>query len=147
MRVNNVPRGWTLVSATTGGHDALDEPIDIRANVADLTLTFENRPLGSISGTVTRQTTGSTTVVVFPADAAKRTDTIGNARRVRAIRLVNDTFAVGNLPPGSYLVIALDGDAPTGWQDPARLAAWAAHATTVDVTVGEAARVTLQVDK
>src|SRR5262249_52919587 len=59
LRVGTVPRGLTLVSALTGGHDALDEPIDVHDNIDDLTLTFDSRPLGSIAGTVTRQTPGS----------------------------------------------------------------------------------------
>ncbi len=148
LRINTMPRGWTLVSATTGGHDALDEPIDVHSNLDDLTLTFENRPLGSISGTVTRDMPGSTTVIVFPADAAKRLDSANNARRLRASRpQESGTFAIGGLAPGAYLVIALDGDAPAGWQDPAKLEAWAAKAQHVDVALADIAHVTLQVSK
>jgi protocatechuate 3,4-dioxygenase beta subunit len=148
LRINTLPRGWTLVSAMTGGHDALDEPIDIHASIDDLTLALENRPLGSITGTVSRPTTLPTTVIVFAADAAKRLDSANNARRMRATRpLAEGQFTIGGLAPGAYLVVALDGDAPAGWQDPARLAQWASTATHVDVALGETAHIALQVDK
>ena len=148
LRINTLPRGWTLVSAMTGGHDALDEPIDIHANIEDLALRFENRPLGSITGTVSRPTTLPTTVIVFPADAAKRLDSANNARRMRAARpLAEGQFTIGGLAPGAYLVVALDGDAPAGWQDPARLAQWASTATHLDVALGEVAHIVLQMDK
>jgi hypothetical protein len=148
LRINILPRGWTLVSATTAGHDALDEPIDIHANVDDLTLSFENHPLGLLSGTVTRDAPGSTTVIVFPSEASKRLDNANNARRMRAIRpLESGAFTIGGLAPGAYFVVALDGDAPAGWQDPARLATWQSVAQRVDIALADIAHVTLQVNR
>lgn len=145
------PRGWTILSATTGAHDLLDDPIDIRANLADLVLTLTDRPLGSIGGSAVRldgQPAPGATVLVFPADASKRQDTSPAARRLRAVRAQESgAFVVANLPPGDYLTLAMDADPPAGWQDPQRLQGWEHSATRVALALGQVQRLNLEVIK
>jgi hypothetical protein len=141
-------RGWTVESATTGDHDIADDPVDIRSNIVDLVLTLTDRPLGTISGSVVSggQPATDASVIVFPANANQRRDTSVPARRLRAIRAqVTGAFAIGNLPPGEYLVLALDADPPAGWQNPQRLEAWEKAATRVTIALGEVQRLNLEV--
>lgn len=145
------PHGWTVVSATTGDRDVLDDPLDIRANIVDLVLTLTDRPLGAIAGSAVRlngQPAADATVVVFPADARERQDTSPAARRLRAVRAQESgAFAVPNLPPGDYLALALDSDPPAGWQDPQRLQGWETSATRVALALGEVQKLNLEVIK
>jgi hypothetical protein len=141
-------RGWTVESATTGDRDIVDDPIDIRSNIVDLVLTLTDRPLGTISGLALSggQPATDASVVVFPANANQRRDTSVSARRLRAIRAqVTGAFAIGNLPPGDYLALALDADPPAGWQNPPQLEAWEKLATRVTVALGEVQRLNLEV--
>jgi len=145
------PRGWTVVSAMSGGHDLLDDPIDLRANLDDLTLTLTNGPLGAATGVVVSAAggpAGGATALIFPADAADRGDTSATARRLRQIRVPAwGAFTFGNLPPGDYLAVALAGDPPAEWQAPESLRALARSATPVTVALGQTQTIRLEVAK
>src|SRR5579864_3408394 len=144
-------RGWTVESATTGDHDIVDDPIDVRSNIVDLVLTLTDRALGTIAGSAVDgagQPATDASVIVFPANAGQRRDTGAAARRLRAIRTqITGAFAIANLPPGDYLALALNADPPAGWQSPQRLEAWEKVATRVTVALGEVQRLNLEVIK
>jgi hypothetical protein len=143
-------RGWTVLSATTGDHDVLDDPLDIRSSIADLVLKMTDRPFGAISGSVVSggQPAPDATVVVFPANANLRRDTSASARRLRALRAqVTGAFVIANLPPGDYWALALDAELPAGWQNAQRLESWVKSATPVTVALGDVQKLNLEVIK
>ena len=145
------PRGWAVVSATSGGHDLLDEPVDLRANIDDLTLVLTSGPLGAATGlvvTAAGEPAGGATALIFPANAADRGDTSPTARRLRQIRVpASGAFTFGGLPPGDYLAVAIAGDPPADWQAPESLRTLARSATAVTVTLSQTQTIRLEVSK
>ena len=145
------PRGWAVVSAMIGGHDVLDDPIDLRANIDDLTLVLTSGPLGAATGqvvTATGEPAGGATALIFPASEADRSDTSPTARRLRHIRVPAwGAFTFGNLPPGDYFAVAVPGDPPADWQAPESLRALARSATRITVSLGQTQTIRLEVAK
>jgi hypothetical protein len=145
------PRGWTVVSAVSRGHDLLDDPFDLQANIDDLAVTLTSGPLGAATGTVVTAAgvpAAGATVLIFPAKAEDRGDTSTTARRLRQIRVPAwGAFTFGNVPPGDYLVVALAGDPPADWQAPESVRALARSATPVTVSLGQTQSVRLEVSK
>jgi len=150
VRVANVPRGWTLVSARLGDRDLLDVPIEVQsAPVSDVVLTFTDHGLGGVNGVV-QDAAGSpafnAVVLVFPATREPRLDTSAQARRFRLIHTTTTgNFSAGGLPDGSYLAIALPEAPAIEWQDAKQLDALAPRASKVDVAIGPPSTVTLTV--
>jgi hypothetical protein len=149
LRATSLPQGWALVSAVAGGHDLLDEPADLRTSVDDVLLTFSARPLPTLNGAVQDahgDVTSTGAVVVFPADGTLRQDTSPNARRIRVVRpSEGGSYFIAGLPPGEYLVAAIDDDPPPDWQAATWLDALSARATRVRLGIGEAHVLDLQV--
>jgi hypothetical protein len=148
VRVGNVPRGWTLESATAAGRDALDVPLDVQSSDVDgVVLHFVDRPLGGVSGLVQDSAgapASNAVVLIFPVAREPGLDTTPQARRFRSVRsLANGSFNTGGLPPGAYLAVALPNPPAPDWQDPQRLAALAPSATRVEVGSGPSAAITL----
>jgi hypothetical protein len=145
------PAGFIVLSATAGGIDVLDRPIDISATAADLTVTLTDARFSNVAGVVTSSgvpATDAVTVLAFPAKADQRQDSTPASRRVRAVRAqLQGLFSVGPLPPGDYCVVAIPGDAPRGWQTEESLAALAASATHVTVLSGPLAPISLEVKR
>ncbi|MFI5177008.1 MAG: collagen binding domain-containing protein [Vicinamibacterales bacterium] len=150
VRIANPPRGWTPAAVRIGRRDALDVPLEVSsAAIADVVLTFADRPLGGITGTVT-DATGSpasdAVVLIFPAVREPDLDTIGQTRRLRLVHSgTNGAFAVGGLADGHYLAVALPSSPSIDWQDPKRLDALAPHASAIDVQSGPPQSVALTV--
>jgi hypothetical protein len=150
VRVANAPRGWQLESARAGTRDAIDEALDIQsANIDDVVLTFSDRPLGIVNGSVVDATgapMAAAVVLIFPSDRQAGFDTSAQARRFRLVRpALNGTFGTGGLPAGSYLAIAVPRAAASEWQDRARLDSLAPQAMHVEVAKGPPQSVTLTV--
>jgi hypothetical protein len=145
------PRGWTVVSAIGGGHDLLDDPIELGANIDDLVLTLTSGPLGAVTGLVVSaagEPAGGATAIIFPANAADRGDTSPTARRIRQIRVPAwGAFTFGNLPPGDYLAVALASDPAADWQSPESLHALARSAKPVTVTLAQTQTIRLELSK
>ncbi len=129
--VSNRPLGfrsldaWRLVSATVGGREVLDAPIEIRSGetVSDLVLRFTNRPseLGGRLQTSAGQAAPAFSIIVFSIDRAFWTP---SSRRVRQTRPATDgVFSVKGLPAGDYYIAALTDVEPGEWYDPAFLVA------------------------
>ena len=120
VRVQGGVANMTLKSATTGGRDILDFPMEVRPNqdVADLTLTMSNQAQ-ELSGTLTdAQSMPATayTVIVFSADTKFWTP---QSRRIVSARPGTDgRFIVRNLPPGEYYLAAVTDVEPGDWFDP-----------------------------
>jgi hypothetical protein len=152
LRVATLPRYWTLLSALSGSRDALDAPLEIReTDIADVVLSFANRPLATVSGTA-RDAEGQPSIdaaiLIFPVDRALWADTSATSRRLRLVRpLQGGTYTVQGLPAGEYFAAAVSGVVPAAWQDPQKLAALTLRATRVRVDSGETRALDLQVIK
>jgi len=152
LRVTQVPRGWTLESATAGARDVLDASFEIQSSDVDgVVVRFVDHPLGGVNGVV-QDASGTpmsnATVLIFPATRESGLDSAPQARRFRSVRsLSNGSFGAGGLPPGAYLAVALAAGPAPDWQDPARLDALAASASRVEVGAGPSQPVTLSIAK
>jgi uncharacterized protein (DUF2141 family) len=133
------PGTWFARSALVRGVDALDVPIDIRAeeHIDSVVVTLSDRP-AQLSGTVHNAAGGEPnafTVILFPADAALW---LPHARRIQAARPSSDgAFAFRGLPPGDYLLAAIDDVEGGEWFDPGLLQRLAARAMTLALGDGE----------
>jgi hypothetical protein len=132
---------WQPKSASAEGRDILDETIDLgTTDVTDLVITFTDRPLGTISGTV-RAAQGApdpeALVAIFPADPRLRTDLSGGSRRMRLARTTaSGQYAIPGLPPGQYLIAAGGDELFDTWLEPSALQALSRRATRVDIAEG-----------
>ncbi len=152
LRVTNPPRGWTVDSVRVGSRDALDMPIELgAANVDGVTVTFRDRPFGSVAGTVhdaAGMPANGAIVLVFPATRDAGLDTSPQSRRLRLTRTSpTGSFVAGGLPDGAYLAIAVPDVRASEWADPARLDALASQASRVDVSAAPAQPVALTIVK
>ena len=140
VRVLGSPSGWMFKSATYGGRDVSDTPLDLRSDASDVVITFTDKWSG-LSGTVTTARgapDAEALVVVFPTDSQMWSSYGLNFRRMKSIQTTKTgqyTFPV--LAPGEYYVAALR-DANVGdWQDPAFLDSLARSASQVRIDEGE----------
>jgi protocatechuate 3,4-dioxygenase beta subunit len=130
-------RGWTYRSTAIGGQDTLDRPIDIRASMEDVVVTFTDRP-AQLDGKV--QTAAAVPapdrfVVLFPTD---KTAWHPQSRRILSVRPSTDGgYSIKNLVPGEYLLAAVDDVEPGEWFDPAFLERAAAGAMRITIAEGE----------
>jgi carboxypeptidase family protein len=141
LRVPSSPGTWQPKSATVDGRDAMDDAIDLGASdITDIVITFTDRPLGTITGTVRSAQGGAdptALVAIFPADPRLRTDFSGNSRRMRLARTTAaGQYAIPGLPPGQYLIVAGGDELYETWLEPSALQALARRATRVDLAEG-----------
>jgi hypothetical protein len=128
---------WWLKSLVIGGREALDSPLDLRRSVDDAVATFADRA-SEVSGTV-KDAQGNPVsdhvIVVFSAD---RSTWFFNSRRVAGVRAdAQGRYAVRNLPPGDYRIVASPDVEPGEWFDPAVHERLLPAATAVTVTGAE----------
>jgi hypothetical protein len=132
------PAGWYFKSATYQGRDLLTNPLQLDGqDVTDVVMTFTDRPT-TLSGVVTNrdgQPDASASVLAFPADYQTWID---NGMPAIAARIVTasqaGTYAIGDLRPGDFLVVASNFDLLDRWQDAATVRALAGNATRVTLT-------------
>jgi hypothetical protein len=114
---------WTLKSATAGGRDALDVPLDLAPNevISNAVVTFTDATQ-EVSGRLqdaSGRPAPDFTMVVFPADTRYW---LPQARRIKTARPSTDgRFVVPGLPPGDYRIAAVLDIAPNEANDPAFL--------------------------
>jgi protocatechuate 3,4-dioxygenase beta subunit len=130
-------RAWTLRSAVIAGQDSLDAPIDIRQPVDDAVLTFTDRP-SELAGRVLNAAGAAAPdcyVILFSSD---RTFWISQSRRILSARPASDaSYTIRNIPPGDYLVAAVDDVEPGEWFDPAFLQRLVSAAAKISIADGE----------
>jgi hypothetical protein len=122
---------WWLKSLVIGGREMLDAPLDLRQGADDAVMTFSDRA-SEISGTL-KDSQGhaapETFVIAFSSD---RSTWFFNSRRVAGVRPdAEGRFAIRNLPPGEYRVIAVPDLESNEWFDPVLLERLAPVATLV----------------
>ncbi len=137
--------GWRPRAVMIGGRNALEEPIDLTADVGGAMVTFTSRST-ELAGTV-RGATGANShasVLIFPADYEPWIANGMRSTRARAIAAGSDgTFVAAGLPAGNYRVIALAPDVLADVQDATLIERLASTATLVTLVEGEPRSVSL----
>jgi protocatechuate 3,4-dioxygenase beta subunit len=141
LRVSRAPAGWTLARVIVNGLDATDAVLSfgtVDQSVRDAQIVMTNQ-ITRLSGIVTDS---SKAVVAFPED---RDRWYLGSRFLSASRTApTGAFAITGLPPGRYLVAAVDRlPDDDGWQDPAYLGQLASHATHIALDDGQQRTLTL----
>jgi protocatechuate 3,4-dioxygenase beta subunit len=131
---------WTLKTATSGGRDVSDEPLEIAGSDIDgVVLVLADRTT-QLSGTVRNpQGQGDTQadVIVFPADHQRWKQYGVTGRRARSARATKTgAYSIQGLPAGDYYVVAVDSTSSGEWQDPKFLEAASRVATRVTLLDG-----------
>jgi hypothetical protein len=116
--------GWWLRSAILNGTDLMDLPPEIgpeTGNLSGVVLTLSDRHTG-LEGTFSSAAGAPATeyfIVAFPAERALWHPA---SRRLVSTRPATDgRFSIPDLPPGEYLVVALNDLDPDRWRTPSFL--------------------------
>lgn len=126
--------GWMPASISVSGQPAESRCIEVGAtDVANVVLTLTDQPT-RVSGTVRdrqERVQPLTAVLVFPVDATRWTTSpmFSALRHTWTSRYA--TYEFLGLPQGEYAIVAIEGDVPSDWRDPAVLARLAASAVRV----------------
>jgi hypothetical protein len=124
VRADQLPRGWFLKSIASRGADAVDDPVAVRGDDVTLAIALTTRGtevIGTVRDARMQYAVGAA-VIVMPVLADGRG--IWTPNRIRETRVsASGVFNVKGLPPGDYVVVAIDEASAEGWQDPRRLAA------------------------
>jgi hypothetical protein len=135
--VNTGGPGWIIDSVIVGGQDALDAPLEVRANrhVSGVTITFTDR-VTELSGTVvTEKGEPATehTLLLYPTDSKYWTP---QSRRIRTMRAGGDgVYVFRAIPPGDYRLTTLLDPEPGSWYD--REVLEQLDATSVRITLAD----------
>jgi hypothetical protein len=138
VRVQNSPSGWMFKSATADGHDVVDTPMTVAADLLNVVVTFTDRWSG-LRGVVQNQhgPDPSAAVLIFPTDPETGGSAGASPRRVRLIRPGKTGNYSVNLPGGEYYVLAVPDGQSGDWQDPAFLDAASRAAARITIREGE----------
>ena len=132
------PRGWTMKSVYFDGREATDEVVEVKGNnITGLNVIFTDR-ISAVSGTV-RDARGApaanVSVVVFADDERLW---YPQSRHINAVRTnTAGAFGIDGLPPGRYLVAAVEDVEQGEWFDPAFLDQIKGGATRLTLGEGE----------
>jgi uncharacterized protein (DUF2141 family) len=145
--VIGAPPALKLKSVMTGGRDALDSPLEVKAgeDVGGVVATLSDKST-VVSGMLQDsggQPATDYTVIAFSADSRFW---MPNSRRIQAARpATTGAFTFRDLPPGDYLLVAVT-DVETGqWYDPAFLRQLQGSAASMKLAEGERKTQTLRV--
>ena len=133
------PGNWTLRSSVVNGQDSLDIPFVVAPgqHVSDASITFADR-LAQLSGAVQSAAGAAVntfTVILFPTDQALWTP---QSRRIQAQKPSADgAFTFRHLPPGEYLLAAIDDVETNEWFDPSFLQRLLPTAMKIAIAEGE----------
>jgi hypothetical protein len=131
--------GWTVKSIMLGAQDVTDTPIELKPgqNVDNVTVVLSDRA-SDLSGTVRDARSNgmaALTVIAFSTDPQHWRP---QSRRIVTARTdQSGAFRLRNIPPGDYLVIAVDDVEQGEWFDPAYLEKVRPGAAKVSVSEGE----------
>jgi len=144
----NQPPGWAIRAVRYRNTDVTDTGLEVRANedIGEVEVELTNRPT-DLSGVVTDAKGAPIkdySVIVFPTDRDKWTP---NSRYMRTSRPDQDgRYKLSGVPPGAYLVIALDYLDQNEWNDPEFLEKLRSKATPFSVNEGETKSVDLKIN-
>ena len=143
IRMTALPAGLYVHAITERGTARLDQPVDASdGDVAGVEILLTDLPT-EITGTVRNarnDVAAGAAVIVMPAEEAAWTP-----HRTRLTRAsTSGLFTLAGLPPGRYLIVAVDDAATEGWQDYRKLAQLRTLATRVEVRANETVTVRLR---
>jgi len=143
---NAAPTGWSIRSVRVNGADVTDTGIDVKPNedISGVELELTNR-ITTVSGLV-RNSRGEVskdyTTIVFAQDKEKWT---ANTRYQSVGRPDQDgRFKISGLPPGEYLIIAVDRLEPGQSSDPEFLDSVRSRAATLSLNEGDTRTIDLK---
>jgi hypothetical protein len=130
--------GWQFRSANAQGRDSADFPLEVAgSDVRDVEVAFTDRPT-EISGDLldaAGHPASDYVIIVFPADKSFWGP---QSRRTVSTRPASDGhFRIPNLPPGEYLIAAVNDVEQGQWFDPSFLAQLEPAARRVTLADGE----------
>jgi hypothetical protein len=145
IRATRTPDGWWMKAVLRGDRDVTDDVIEVTHGQAirDLTIVLDDKPT-RISGAV-RDDKGTAvadyTVIAFSEDARRWTQ---ESRYVQAVRPDHaGAYRLSALPPGPYLIAAVDYVEQGQWLDPEYLESLRRRATRVTLEAGQRIDVSL----
>jgi hypothetical protein len=149
LRLSMVPRGpqWRIQSVVVGGRESNDVPIDLSEDTNDVRVVLTDKS-ATVAGTVSAANPGDAdaSVLLFPADRSLWPEARAMARRFRTARPGTDgTFAMSDVPPGDYLVVAVADVAVANWPDTKFVTALAPLANSLRVEPGSRSSLSLLV--
>jgi len=150
LRVAGIPSGWALQAILVNGIDVTDTPLPFgRADqsLEDVEVVLSQR-ITSVTGRVSARGRPALASILF--FAADRQAWYPQSRFFRKTMTgIDGTFRIEGLPPGDYLVVAVDpvADVRDGesWQDPDYLDALTARARRLTLSEGASTSLTLTV--
>jgi hypothetical protein len=151
LRVTRVPPGWTLHAILLNGIDVTDAPLPLGKadqSLSDVDVVLSHQVTTVIGQVNTRgRASAGSSILFFAAD---RQAWYPQSRFFkRTISGTDGTFTVEGLPPGEYLVAAIDtvpgGRDGDDWQDPDYLETLMARARRVTLSEGAHASLILTV--
>jgi len=146
VRVSGLPQSFALKGAYYGGRDVSDVPLEVRTgqNPAGIEIVVSDR-VTEMTGTVQDadgQLLTDYTVVAFSSDASNWRP---QSRYIQVGRPdANGQFRIRGLPPGDYLIAALDDVESGEWYDPAFLDGVRRGATRVSLGEGDVKTIELK---
>jgi hypothetical protein len=138
---------WTLKAVEIEGRDVTDEAIEVpHGSVSSVRVVLTSRPSYLRGGlTDEKRQPAEGTIVVFPEESSRWRE---GSRGVRSARPdQNGEFSIKGLPPGNYLIAALDYVQDGQWNDPEFLEGLKARAERVSLAESESKRVDLTLRK
>ena len=149
IALSNPPPGWSIRAVRLNGADVLDSGIEFKPNenVRGLEVELTNK-VSAITGLVTGgrgDASRDYTAIAFPQDSERWKET--NSRYIRTGRPDQDgRFKISGLPPGDYLLIAVDRVDPGESTDPEFLERVRTKATRFSLLEGETKSVDLKLN-
>jgi hypothetical protein len=148
---SNPMTNWMVKSITIGARDVSNEGIELKnADVADVVLTFTDQ-ISTLNGTVKAGPSSgfeSVSVVLVPAEYQKWFASGGMQRRSPIVAPdAKGAFNVGRLPPGDYLIIAVDNGVLESTENVEFYDRLARMARRITVGLGEKKTISLDITK
>jgi hypothetical protein len=136
IRISALPSGRYLQAITEDGANRLDTPVDAsNGDLTDVAITLTDLPT-ELTGTVRNarnEAAAGAALIVMPAQQA--TWTPHRTRLTRAS--TNGLFTITGLPPGDYLIVAVDDAMTEGWQDYRKLSQLRTMGTRITLRANE----------
>ena len=148
LSIGTLTGDWTLKTVEHNGRNIADAPIDVRhgETLNGVRVVLTNRPTHLRGGLLDeKQQPADGTVVIFPEDTSRWRE---DSRTVRVARPdQHGEFSIKGLPPGKYLIAAVDYVQEGQWFDPEFLAELRPRAERLSLAEAETKRIDLTVRK
>jgi hypothetical protein len=128
---------WVYRSTSIGGQDTREAPIDIRASLSDVVVTFTDRP-SDVSGKVLAPAGAPPPDCYVILYSVERPTWYPQSRRILSSRPASDgAYTIRNVIPGEYFIAAVEDVESSEWFDPEFLQRILPMATKITIGEGE----------